>query len=104
MPLNQRTSVHAPGNRDDTLLYYNTVRYILPPEDSKSEELIIPEKKIMNRRVSEAPGRKPVAMTSVALVALKAEIDECQQRLLSGNILMSTAASNQRASWNKNSR
>jgi len=43
--------------------------------------------------------------TSVASVALQAEIDECQQRLLSGEILMSTAASNHKgASWNDSSR
>jgi SPX domain protein involved in polyphosphate accumulation/uncharacterized membrane protein YidH (DUF202 family) len=76
----------------------------LPSEDKEIEKLSIPENIIMNNRVSDAYSAKPMAMTSVASVALQAEIDECQQRLLSGNILMRTAAANQRASWNANSR
>jgi len=44
------------------------------------------------------------SVTSVASVALEAEIDECHTRLLSGEIVMSNSSANNPGEWSKSSR
>ena len=100
MSRNNRSTIHSPNNPDDILLYYNTVRYILPPVEDKQIEV----SSAQNNAMDTSSYSFTAGATSVASVALEAEIDDCQQRMLSGEVLMSRAATEQKGAWSANSR
>ena len=65
-----------------------------PPEPRRASR---PSERRSSFAVPPTSSRTFFAVTSVASAALEAEINDCRQRLLSGRILMSAAASG--AAW-----